>query len=89
MLLSKVLGENSNQGKFTSFVVISSFTRKGQNVKEKSLLHSIHWGRIILDEAHAIKDRSCSTARAVFGLKGDIKWSVSGTPLQVIHEIFI
>ena len=69
------------------------FTRKGVKVKEKSLIHHIDWGRVILDEAHAIKDRSCSTARAVFALKGDIKWSVSGTPLQVrspqilIHNI--
>ncbi|KAJ3333733.1 DNA repair protein rad16 [Blyttiomyces sp. JEL0837] len=56
--------------------------RHGELKKEKSLLHSIDWGRVILDEAHSIKDRSCSTARAVFNLKGRFKWSVTGTPLQ-------
>ncbi|KAI9024788.1 SNF2 family N-terminal domain-containing protein [Hyaloraphidium curvatum] len=58
------------------------FRRKGQLVKEKSLLHSIAFDRIVLDEAHSIKDRSCSTARAVFALQCDKKWCLSGTPLQ-------
>ncbi|KAI8910992.1 P-loop containing nucleoside triphosphate hydrolase protein [Gorgonomyces haynaldii] len=56
--------------------------RKGELVKLKSLLHSIHWDRVILDEAHAIKDRSSSTARAVFALQRDRQWAMSGTPLQ-------
>jgi DNA repair protein RAD16 len=45
----------------------------------------VKWQRIILDEAHAIKDRSSSTARAVFALgkTGECrKWSMTGTPLQ-------
>ncbi|KAJ3133354.1 DNA repair protein rad16 [Geranomyces variabilis] len=58
------------------------FTRKGEKVHEKSLLHSIPWARVVLDEAHAIKDRSCSTARAVFNLQREKQWSLSGTPLQ-------
>ncbi|KAJ3162808.1 DNA repair protein rad16 [Geranomyces michiganensis] len=58
------------------------FTRKGEKVHEKSLLHSIPWARVVLDEAHAIKDRSCSTARAVFNLEREKQWSLSGTPLQ-------
>ncbi|KAJ3107218.1 hypothetical protein HDU97_004638 [Phlyctochytrium planicorne] len=58
------------------------FKRQGKLVKEKSLIHSIDWGRVVLDEAHAIKDRSCSTARSVFNLKCRYKWSLSGTPLQ-------
>ena len=32
--------------------------------------------------AHSIKDRSSSTARAVFAMKTERKWSLSGTPLQ-------
>ncbi|KAJ3705333.1 hypothetical protein LUZ61_009038 [Rhynchospora tenuis] len=48
----------------------------------KSLLHSVKWERIILDEAHFIKDRRCNTARAIFALKAEYKWALSGTPLQ-------
>ncbi|CAI5491510.1 unnamed protein product [Closterium sp. Naga37s-1] len=47
-----------------------------------SILHLVRWRRIILDEAHSIKDRRCNTARAVFGLRSDFKWALSGTPLQ-------
>ena len=36
----------------------------------------------MLDEAHCIKDRSCSTAQAVFKLTALYRWGLSGTPLQ-------
>eukprot|EP00052_Salpingoeca_macrocollata_P027419 m.260405 g.260405 ORF g.260405 m.260405 type:complete len:372 (-) comp22739_c9_seq1:1511-2626(-) len=45
-------------------------------------MHAVEWGRVVLDEAHHIKDRSSSTARAVFNLKARYHWSLSGTPLQ-------
>ncbi|KAI8067772.1 SNF2 family N-terminal domain-containing protein [Gongronella butleri] len=58
------------------------FTRNGKKKKERSLLHNIKWHRIVLDEAHNIKDRSSNTARAAFNLKSQYKWSLTGTPLQ-------
>lgn len=48
----------------------------------KSILHMLSWFRIILDEAHLIKDRSTSTAKAVFNLVSLNKWCLTGTPLQ-------
>lgn len=33
-------------------------------------------------QAHFIKDRRSSTARAVFALQSSYKWALSGTPLQ-------
>ncbi|CAN6199154.1 unnamed protein product [Urochloa humidicola] len=48
----------------------------------QSPLHCVHWERIILDEAHFIKDRRCNTARAIFELVSEYKWALSGTPLQ-------
>ncbi|XP_074356884.1 DNA repair protein RAD16-like isoform X1 [Apium graveolens] len=48
----------------------------------KSTLHSVKWDRIILDEAHYIKDRRCNTTKAVLALKSSFKWALSGTPLQ-------
>lgn len=48
----------------------------------KAILHQISWFRIILDEAHLIKDRSTSTSKAVFNLVSLNKWCLTGTPLQ-------
>ncbi|KAI9218748.1 SNF2 family N-terminal domain-containing protein [Blastocladiella britannica] len=74
----------------TSYSVIESgfrkqeygFKRKAGLVKEASVVHSVNWGRVVLDESHYIKDRSTNTARAVFGLNTDYRWCLSGTPIQ-------
>ncbi|KAJ7163829.1 SNF2 family N-terminal domain-containing protein [Mycena crocata] len=58
------------------------FKRKGLLIKEKSPLHRAHWNRIILDEAHNIKERSTNTAKAAFQLQAKARWCLSGTPLQ-------
>ncbi|KAI0637648.1 SNF2 family N-terminal domain-containing protein [Trametes polyzona] len=60
----------------------SGFKRKGKIVKEKSALHAIKWNRVILDEAHNIKERSTNTAKATFELQAKYRWCLSGTPLQ-------
>jgi len=49
---------------------------------QMSVLHSVCWWRIILDEAHCIKSRSSGTANAAFSLIGIHRWCLSGTPLQ-------
>lgn len=51
-------------------------------VKENSRIHAIHFHRLILDEAHSIKSRTTSVAKACFALKADYKWCLSGTPVQ-------
>jgi DNA repair protein RAD16 len=56
--------------------------KETRNVKRISILHTISWFRIILDEAHLIKDRSTSTAHSCFALVSLNKWCLTGTPLQ-------
>ncbi|XP_057792639.1 LOW QUALITY PROTEIN: DNA repair protein RAD16-like [Salvia miltiorrhiza] len=50
--------------------------------KGKSILHCAAWERIVLDEAHCIKERRSNTTRAVLALQSKYKWALSGTPLQ-------
>ncbi|KAI9765857.1 MAG: DNA repair protein rad16 [Geoglossum simile] len=58
-------------------------------VKADSLIHSVKWHRVILDEAHSIKTRVSNTSKACFALKANHKWCLSGTPLQNrIGELF-
>ncbi|KAH8670378.1 SNF2 family N-terminal domain-containing protein [Tricladium varicosporioides] len=58
------------------------FKRKNGLHKEPSIIHQIRFHRVILDEAHNIKQRTTGCAKACFALKADHKWCLSGTPLQ-------
>ncbi|KAF7713350.1 Uncharacterized protein PECH_001504 [Penicillium ucsense] len=58
------------------------WTRGNGTVKEDSLIHSIKYHRLILDEAHSIKSRTTGVAKACFALKASYKWCLSGTPVQ-------
>ncbi|ODN78317.1 hypothetical protein L202_03960 [Cryptococcus amylolentus CBS 6039] len=58
------------------------FKRGDKFIKEKSPMHEFEWFRVVLDEAHNIKERSTNAAKAAFALKAQYKWCLSGTPLQ-------
>lgn len=43
---------------------------------------SIVWDRIVLDEAHAIKNRSSMRWKTLRTINGKARWALTGTPLQ-------
>ncbi|KAJ1604839.1 Swi2/Snf2 ATPase and Rad16-like protein [Cryptosporidium canis] len=54
-----------------------------QRLRDCSGIFGRSWNRIILDEAHRIKARTTSTAKAIFAIKSrGTKWCLTGTPLQ-------
>lgn len=67
----------------------TGFKRKDGRHFEESALHKVKYHRVILDEAHCIKDRTSNTAKAVYKLETKYKLCLSGTPLQNrIGELF-
>ncbi|KAJ6172257.1 DNA repair protein RAD16 [Penicillium chermesinum] len=58
------------------------WSRTGGVVKEDSVIHSVRYHRLILDEAHSIKSRTTGVAKACFALEASYKWCLSGTPVQ-------
>ena len=49
--------------------------------KDMGDLFGVHWYRVVLDEAHAIKNNSARTSLACQNLKSNYRWCLTGTPL--------
>ncbi|KAL8804932.1 MAG: hypothetical protein Q9182_002242 [Xanthomendoza sp. 2 TL-2023] len=42
----------------------------------------LHWYRVILDEAHTIKNRNAKATQACNKLRAEYRWCLTGTPMQ-------
>jgi len=45
-------------------------------------VHAVQWMRVMLDEAHTIRNHKTQLARSVYNISASYRWFVSGTPLQ-------
>lgn len=68
-------------------VVITTYqTLSSEHVEnsgsEKTALFGVNWYRIILDEAHSIKNRNAKSTKAACALDSEYRWCLTGTPMQ-------
>jgi len=49
---------------------------------DREELHAIEWDTIILDEAQAIKNPTSQVAQAAYGLNGEFRVAMTGTPVE-------
>ncbi|KAI8716614.1 hypothetical protein NCS52_00955600 [Fusarium sp. LHS14.1] len=65
-----------------SDVVLTTYhTLENDSCKAK-ILQSIKWTRVVLDEAHQIRNPSTKFFKAAVALKSEARWCLTGTPIQ-------
>ncbi|KAI8630497.1 SNF2 family N-terminal domain-containing protein [Xylariaceae sp. FL1651] len=62
---------------FTTYATVAAEFRRGDNTLAK-----INWFRIVLDEAHDIRNRSTKQFQAVASIPALHRWCLTGTPIQ-------
>lgn len=57
--------------------------------ENRDVLHKIHFYRVVLDEAQAIKNHASHTSKACRALMCKHRWALSGTPIQnAVGELY-
>ena len=62
--------------------VASEFNHRSKKKQGKYPLEEINWFRIVLDEAHMIREQSTQQSKAICRLSAQRRWAVTGTPVQ-------
>ncbi|KAG7376078.1 DNA helicase rad5 [Phytophthora pseudosyringae] len=76
-------GTGLNAGSLTkSDLVLTTYGVLSAEFDKNGLLTTTEWNRVILDEAHSIKNRATGYFKTCSALKATHRWCLTGTPIQ-------
>ncbi|KZW00364.1 hypothetical protein EXIGLDRAFT_761716 [Exidia glandulosa HHB12029] len=76
------LDDSSDDDTVFGRALVSKKTATGKKKQPQDALFKVNWWRIVLDEAHTIKNHKSKTSIACCELQSKFRWALTGTPLQ-------
>ena len=67
----------------------SVLVEKGKPKGTPTLVHSVNWGRVVLDEGHEIRNINSKVFASAKNLTAPIRWILSGTPIYNSIKDFV
>lgn len=64
------------------YLVSQSMLNGRNKIVGNSPVHDVHWGRVILDEAHVLRNKKSKFYEACSLLRTDIWWALTATPVM-------